>query len=163
MLDLPCGDFSWMSRLNLPVEEYMGGDIVSRLVDENNKRFADSQKQFEVLDITKDRLPKSDLVLCRDCFVHFSFHDIEATLENIRQSSRKFLLTTSFTDCEVNEDIISGDWRVLNPEKPPFSFPRALATINEKCTEGNGAFSDKVLALWKVEDIPQRILTRKLG
>jgi hypothetical protein len=25
--------------------------------------------------------------------------------------------------------------------------------IDEKCTEGDGAFSDKVLALWKLEEI----------
>lgn len=152
-LDLPCGDFSWMSRIGLPVEKYIGGDIVPQLVEKNQREYGNSQREFKILDITKDELPRAELLLCRDCFVHLSFGDIKAAIENIKRNSVKYLLTTTFTDCEKNEDIVTGDWRVLNLEKPPFNFPPPLQMIDEKCTEGRGAFADKFLALWRVEEL----------
>ena len=33
LLDLPCGDLHWMSRIELPIERYIGGDIVPERVD----------------------------------------------------------------------------------------------------------------------------------
>lgn len=153
MLDLPCGDFSWMSQIELPIEKYIGGDIVSSLIAKNKEKYGDSQREFKIIDLTKDQLPEVDLILCRDCFVHLSFQDIKSAIENIKRSSAEYFLTTTFTNCEVNEDIVTGDWRVINLEKPPFSFPIPTLIIDEKCTEGDGAFSDKVLALWKLEEI----------
>lgn len=32
MLDLPCGDYHWMSEIELPVAHYIGADIVPHLV-----------------------------------------------------------------------------------------------------------------------------------
>ena len=37
MLDVPCGDFHWMSQVDLPVTKYIGADIVPALIDENRK------------------------------------------------------------------------------------------------------------------------------
>jgi hypothetical protein len=56
-------------------------------------------------------------------------------------------------DCEENEDITTGDWRLLNLEKPPFNFPKPLQLLNEQCSEGGGQFCDKSLGLWRVQDI----------
>jgi hypothetical protein len=153
LLDVPCGDFSWMSTIDLPLEKYTGGDIVAQIIEKNRQEYGNVQREFKVIDITKDDLPAADLILCRDCFVHLSFQDIKAALENIKHSSAKYLLTTTFTDCEANEDIVTGDWRVLNLEKPPFLLPQPIQMIDEKCTEGRGTFADKFLGLWKVKDL----------
>lgn len=142
-----------MNQIELPVEKYIGGDIVSHLITKNEETYGNSQREFRIIDLTKDPLPKTDLILCRDCFVHLYFQDIESAIKNIKRSSAKYLLTTSFTNCEINEDIVTGDWRVLNLEEPPFSFQKPLLMLDEKCTEGNGAFGNKVLALWKIEEI----------
>ena len=158
LLDLPCGDFNWLSKIPLPIEKYIGGDIVPQLIEQNTKKYTDSQREFLLLDLTKDRLPDADLILCRDCFVHLSFADIESAIKNIRRSAARYLLTTTFTDCEANEDIVSGDWRIINFEKPPFNFPPPIVSINENCTEGNGAFKDKTLGLWEIKDIEFRLL-----
>ena len=35
ILDLPCGDFYWMSKVDLADIEYIGGDIVSEIIKNN--------------------------------------------------------------------------------------------------------------------------------
>ncbi|NMF62442.1 class I SAM-dependent methyltransferase [Brasilonema octagenarum] len=153
LLDLPCGDFSWMQLIDLPVSRYIGADIVSELILENQKRYGSQNHQFLTLDLTSEPLPTADLLLCRDCFVHLSFGDIFSALNNMKRSQITYLLTTTFPNCEENEDITTGDWRLLNLEKPPFSFPTPLQLINEQCSEGGGIFRDKSLGLWLLQDI----------
>lgn len=154
LLDLPCGDFSWMRHVDLPVRQYIGGDVVPELIEANSRRYAADQRRFVVVDLTRDPLPKADLLFCRDALVHLSFDDIDRALRNIRHSGIPFLLTTTFPECEVNEDVPTGDWRPLNLCKPPFGFPRPRHLFNEGCTEGGGRFRDKSLGLWDVQTLP---------
>lgn len=150
MLDIPCGDFSWMKHVDLGGVHYTGADIVDELVTRNNSNYSDASKTFTKLDILKDPLPAVDLIFCRDCFVHFSNEDIFTALENIKASDAGYLMTTTFTQSEENEDIITGDWRIINLQKPPFSLPKPLLILNEGCTEGDGDYADKSLGLWKI-------------
>lgn len=154
LLDLPCGDFGWLSAVDLDVERYIGADIVTDLVKMNAERFRDDPvREFRVLDLTGDPLPKTDLVLCRDCLVHLSFADIERALRNLRRSGSRYLLTTTFTELGTNTDIATGDWRPLNLCREPFGFPEPLAVLVEGCTEENGAYADKSLGLWEIASI----------
>jgi hypothetical protein len=153
MLDIPCGDFGWMKHVDLSGVHYTGADIVDELVIRNNSSYSDASKTFIKLDVCKDPLPSVDLIFCRDCFVHFSNDDIFSALENIRASKSGYLLTTTFTECEENEDIATGDWRTINLQIPPFSFPEPLLTVDEECTEGEGTYRDKSLGLWKISDL----------
>lgn len=155
LLDLPCGDFGWMSTLALPVDSYVGGDIVRDLIEENRKRYENSKRTFMELDIITGPLPEADLLICRDCFVHFSFDDIRKSLATIRAGRIRYLLATTFSQCDRNVDIVTGDWRILNLEIPPFNFPRPTRLINEKCTEGGGTYSDKSMGLWDVAALPR--------
>nr|WP_246480964.1 class I SAM-dependent methyltransferase [Amycolatopsis umgeniensis] len=151
LLDLPCGDFGWLSEVDLALERYIGADIVPDLVELNATRFRDDPvREFRVLDLTDDPLPSVDLVLCRDCLVHLSFADIERALRNLRRSGSRYLLTTTFTELGTNADIATGDWRPVNLCREPFGFPEPLAVLVEGCTEENGAYADKSLGLWEI-------------
>ena len=108
---------------------------------------------FKVLSLLKDVLPKVDIILCRDCLVHFSYKDIFTAINNICRNDSKYLLTTTFPLRIANRDITTGEWRVINLCASPFNFPVPLRIINEHCTEGNGIYSDKSLALWRINDI----------
>ncbi len=154
ILDLPCGDFSWMQFVDLPVSHYIGADILPEIIAENIKSYASESRQFLKLDLISEPLPKADLLLCRDCFVHLSISDIFAAIDNIKNSQITYLLTTTFPNCEDNQDIITGDWRLLNLEKSPFKLPPPLQLINEQCSEGENLYQDKSLGLWRVQDIP---------
>jgi hypothetical protein len=150
LLDAPCGDFHWMKKVSPKLELYIGVDIVSELIEENNRKYSAHNRQFLDLDITRDPLHKADLILCRDCFVHLSFDDIHSAISNFKKSGSKYLLTTTFTNVTRNMDIKTGGWRPLNLEIEPFHLPKPILVINENCTEGNMAYTDKSLALWEL-------------
>jgi hypothetical protein len=155
MLDIPCGDFGWLSNADLGEVDYTGADIVGELVARNRALYSGATRRFAHLDLTCDALPTADLLLCRDCLVHLSFENIQRALDNIRRSGSAYLLTTTFTGHEINTDVEDCDWRLLNLEREPFHFPKPLAAIVEGCTEGDGAYADKTLGLWRIADLLQ--------
>jgi hypothetical protein len=151
MLDLPCGDYGWMRAVELPGVHYIGADLLPEIIEPLAVAFGDGGHDFLVLDLTRDRLPPADLLLCRDCLVHLSFADLRLALANVVGSGIPYILTTTFPGAETNEDIVTGDWRVLDLERAPFHLPVPVRILNEGCTEGEGTFSDKSLGLWRTE------------
>jgi hypothetical protein len=154
ILDIPCGDFFWMKECELGVASYIGADIVPCLIADLNCHYGTPLRRFVVLDLTKDLLPKVDVVLCRDALVHFSFAHCQSAFANLKRSGSTYLLTTTFTARGKNLDIpTGGNWRTLNMQLAPFSFPKPLRLINEGCTENNNEFNDKSLGLWRIADL----------
>ena len=153
MLDIPCGDFYWMKEVDLKDIEYIGADIVDEIIKKNNEEYSKSNLHFKKLDLLKDTLPNVDLIFTRDCLVHLSFEDIFKALTNICNSNSKYLLTTTFTERTINNDIKTGQWRTLNLQIEPFFLPKPIKIINEGCTENEGIYSDKSLGFWKISDI----------
>jgi SAM-dependent methyltransferase len=154
LLDVPCGSSNWMAGVDLPGVQYTGGDIVPEVVAEAARRHGTPERRFLVLDLTSAPLPSADLLFCRDCLVHLSYSDITRAVDNVRRSDIEYVLTTTFTAESEFRDIVTGDWRPINLERPPFSFPPPVELLPEQCTEQNGAFADKALGLWHVRDLP---------
>lgn len=153
-LDAPCGDFNWMKNVDLSnLTQYIGGDIVNSIIESNSAKIRTDKISFLRLDIQKDKLPDVDMILVRDCLVHFSYEDIKSFFENLKKSNIKYILTTTFPFTIYNYNITTGNWRAINLRKKPFNFPKPLVLINENCTESNGQYFDKSLALWKVDDL----------
>jgi len=148
ILDAPCGDFNWMRELlrDAPDEiTYIGADIVIPLINSLAK-YKSRNVHFIHADIIKDDLPQVDLVLCRDCFIHFSEKDIKRTLVNFRKTGARYLATNSFDKISHNKDIETGKWRQLNLELPPFNFPPPVTAIVESGANG------KFLGIWKLDE-----------
>lgn len=157
LLDVPCGDFNWMSQVDLTGIDYIGGDIVESIIETNRARYESADRKFMRVDLTSGPLPDADVVLCRDCLVHFSFANIMAAFRTMRGSRARYLLTTTFLDREVNKDIVDGDWRPLNLVQAPFLLPPPHSVILEDCMEEGGAYADKALAVWRVSDLPTEL------
>lgn len=135
ILDCPCGDFFWMKNF-LKVEKlnyYIGGDIVPDLIKKNNKLYKNKFISFKLLDIRFDELPKADLLICRDLFIHFSYNDIRTSLLNFVKSKVKFILFShnSLTNNFVNKDILTGEYRRINLFKKPFNLKGSLMNIKD--------------------------------
>jgi hypothetical protein len=155
IVDAPCGDFTWMSKVNLNDFEYHGFDIVKNVIAQNQKKYAQKNIHFDEMDIVKQISLPADLILCRDCLVHLSNHDALKALSNFKKSGSKYLLTTTFINRDKNIDLVSGrGWRPLNLQKEPFNFSQPLILINEHCKESNGIYSDKSLGLWFIKNLP---------
>lgn len=155
ILDIPCGDFFRQKNIDRTNIKYIGADIVEGLINTNKIKYP--WTTFEVLDITKDELPKVDVIFVRDCLVHLSFEEVNKALKNICNSWSKYLLVTTFPYHKENIDIETGQRRTLNFLEAPFNFDRPIVSINEGCTEANGQFKDKSLWLRKITDIERFI------
>lgn len=154
LLDCPCGDINYMKQIFHLIPNYTGCDIVEDLINTHKKTFPN--KNFIKLNISEDKIPLNDLILCRDLFVHFSYDAIKKTIKNIKSSGCKYILMTTFTNRNKNEELnrLGYDWRTLNFEIEPFNFPKPLYIINENCSEGDNMYKDKSLGLWEIKDLP---------
>lgn len=152
IVDAPCGDFNWMQKVISSDIEYLGIDIVEELIKDNLRKYPNVS--FEIGDVTTFKYPTCDLIVCRDCLVHFSFEDIKAYLSNVLKTNFKFLAVTNFIGSDrQNAQIITGSWRPLNFFKPPFNLPYPEFNILEDCEEDNGMYRDKSLSIFSYEQI----------
>lgn len=147
LLDAPCGDFNWMRYVALGDIAYIGADVVPELIARNRDLQSAPGRVFTVLNITRDELPKVDVILCRDCLIHFSYQDINAAIANFKRSNSRFLLATTHVEVNENTDIETGGWRSVNLQLPPFNFPPPERLVMEDPELGKG------LGLWRLEDL----------
>lgn len=153
MLDAGCGDFHWLRFAELPLKEYVGVDVVPELIAELQERYGGDGRRFLAADITRDRLPSAELVLCREVLMHFPDRDVLAAVANLQRTGARWLLTTTFVERAENEPIELGWWRPLNLEAPPFEFPPPLRTYEDIPLVDPDQFLDKRLGLWALQTL----------
>jgi hypothetical protein len=146
MLDVPCGDFNWMRHVPLDLDQYIGADIVPDLIALNQQRYGDARHQFIVRDLIQDDLPKVDLVMVRDLFIHLSYRNIFRALANLRRSGTEYLLATTHVGLTQNEDILTGLWRPVNLRLAPFSFPEPLHLVEDP-------HKGRHMGLWRLDTL----------
>jgi hypothetical protein len=150
-LDAPCGDWNWMQFVDLAGVDYVGIDVVPDVIAANREWFGRPGVRFMIADLIKDPLPCADLVLCRDCWVHLSFHDIAAVLENFRRSGTTWLLVSNSPHIKRNLDQTTGlRWRHLNLQQAPFHFPKAAESRKDHYPD-----VPFEITLWRIADLPQ--------
>ena len=150
ILDVPCGDFNWASDIDWEPFRYIGADIVPAIISRNRSLYASHKAaEFLVLDILTDPLPRCDLILCRDLFIHFPNDLIAQALRNISRSGAKYLLTTQYDDVKKNSDIKLGSFRPVNLTLPPFDLPPPRQIIPDR---DYLKLWGRSLALWPLDD-----------
>jgi SAM-dependent methyltransferase len=149
LLDLGCGDFTWM--LHVPLEQsYIGVDIVESVVRENQRRYASAGRTFVRLDATREPLPAADVVLCREVLFHLSLSDCFAVLGRIRESGARYLIATTDDGTLFNADIASGDFRILNLRARPFRFGAPMMALADAANS-----KTRQLAVWEIRSLPR--------
>lgn len=157
MLDAPCGDYNWfklIDRSNGP--DYTGGDIVLPLIEANQSKHADEKTRFLTLDITQGKLPSVDLWLCRDCLFHLSEELVFQALENFVRSDIKWLLTSTHPKADLNTDIPTGSFRLLNLQISPYHFPEPRVSMEDWIDP----HPYRHLALWSRDDVAAALKRR---
>jgi hypothetical protein len=145
LIDAPCGDFNWMRHVHLPVQQYIGGEIVPGLIDRLTREYATEHRRFMLLDVTKDPLPPADALFCRDLLLHLSFADIERMKRNFIRSDCTYLITSTYPNIKVNFDILTGEVRPMNLLLPPFNWPEPIRLINDNADE----LMDRQMGVWR--------------
>ena len=141
--DIPCGDFNFIDLLlkeillntNCKQINYYAYDIVPDIEsDFNNKliRIENVEYNFQVLDATKEIINSSDIILCKELFIHLSFEHIIQVTENFKKSNSSYLICNDFEGYE-NKDITyncPGECRIVCLTKPPFNMSIPLFSEN---------------------------------
>jgi hypothetical protein len=149
VFDAPCGDYNWFQHIKWEsLVSYIGGDIVLPMIEKNKLLYG---KKFIQFDIRYDTLPKVDLWICRASLYHLPEKDIMLVIDNFLKSDIKYLLTSTHPACSANTDISTGQFRGLNLQLPPYSFPAPLRIINDYIS----GFPVKQLALWERESLKE--------
>ena len=143
LLDAPCGDFAWMRHVVQCLKEYRGVDIVPDLIRRNRVADESQSVRFSCLDLTVDTLPRCDLVLCRDCFIHLPTRAIRQATRNFIASGATWLLAGNQPGA-LYHDIPLGSFRPVDLTAPPFSWPEPI----ERLADNGGE-----LCLWRLQDL----------
>lgn len=115
LVDAACGDFNWMRLVKFPARmRYHGLDIVPAIVAENAARYATETVSFAEGDVLKPGLPKADVYLCRDLFIHFPNAAVDQAIANMRASGSRFLVASTFPSVTTNRDTLFADCRLHN-------------------------------------------------
>jgi 2-polyprenyl-3-methyl-5-hydroxy-6-metoxy-1,4-benzoquinol methylase len=147
MVDVGCGDFTWMQHVDLGVK-YLGVDVVRSVVDVNRKLYGSVEREFRCIDAVAESLPTADVALCREVLFHLSFADAKKLLGNVKAAGVKYLIATTDSATDFNSDIRTGDFRVLNLRKRPFRFPVPDGWIADEAVQaGRG------LGVWRTADL----------
>lgn len=149
LLDAGCGDFNWMKLVDLTAIRYIGVDVVEPLIARNNQIYGSPDRTFLCADITKDRLPPADVVLCRHCLIHLSNRQVRMALRNFNAAGAKYLLATTSPEVTQNVDTWPGSFRLLNLERPPFNLGKPLRMLHDSGRNERSA----ELGLWRFAEL----------
>ena len=143
VLDVGCGDWNWMSQVDLGDVAYLGWDVEESMIAANNITFSERPNvRFQVRSLlTVQEIPKVDLILARHVLIHFPNEEITRCLDLFRASGSKYLLTSHWPDGSNDDYEPEGfAWRgymerAINLEKPPFFLPHWVEAIDEPAAD----------------------------
>jgi len=138
ILDMPCGDMTWMRRFldSHDDVDYTGMDILEEIIETNRKDFANQTlRRFVVGDIIRDGLKeKYDLVLCRHLLHNIFTRDAMLIMAEVSRSGSGYFLLSSYPHASKNTDLKVDDVfraRYMNHEAPPISLAPPLCYFRD--------------------------------
>lgn len=160
LLDAPCGDLHWISRTDLSMLEcYIGLDNDIDVVDRAGARFGDmlsmikGRVKYGLADVLVDgAIEDCDAILCRDFLQHMPNNDVRTALLNIANSGARYALLTHHVSCRQNTSLANrGDFRPINLQLPPWSFPDTVDRIPDQ------RFNERILGAWTTQQIKKAL------
>lgn len=139
LLEVGCGDFTWSQEVARHVELYTGVDQDFDVILHNRVAHGGLRRRFLVRDVTRDPLPRADLVLCRNALTSLADDEATSALNGILRSRARYLLATT---SEGDDSHTS-----LRPTMLP-SMPDPVETLGR--TAGAGV---QQLGLWHLDEV----------
>ncbi len=145
LVEVECSDFAWMQEIASHLELYTGVDRDFDVILRDRIEHAGPRRRFLVRDVSRDPVPRADIVLCRNVLDRLADVDLHRAIAAILRSGARYLLATAVGD---------------DAERPGRLHPTALASIPAPveaigdATDGSRP-TDR-LALWDLDDIRDR-------
>lgn len=147
--DAPCGQFDlWTHLVDFQDAKYVGYDITDELIEHNRNRYPNIS--FYEFNIVKQVLPKTDLIICRDCLFHLSDAFIIKALENFKKSGSSYLMSSTYNWVKQNKELNRPElkqeygYRPINLVLAPYSMGPYIDSVFEpRC-------KNRTVGLWRL-------------
>lgn len=122
VVDAGCGDWEFSSSIDWTGIDYKGYDIVAEVIEKNRKKNTLPNVSFHVGNVAEIELPPADLIISKHVLQHLSNKDVSAILRQLPKYKHALLVNGvgDATLSSTNPDIVAGEYRPLDPTKPPF-------------------------------------------
>lgn len=138
IVDLGCGDFiSTKAILDIyPKIQYLGLDISHTIINDNQEKYPNYN--FQIFDAVLDDLSfyKYDLIIFRHTLQHLNYQNAQKVINNIKNSSCKYLLVNHQLGLKTNDDnkLKEIDWenQMYNLNVEPFNMNKLPTKELEK-------------------------------
>lgn len=144
LVDLGCGDVTWMAQVALSdeagLEAYTGIDVCADVIERNRRQYPVLMFKHGGASV----LPACDAVITRDCLAHLPNQVVLDALQRVARAA-SLLLATTFPLTRSNRDLkVAGDYRPLNLALRPFNLGQPDYQITDS--------DHKVLGVWRIRD-----------
>jgi 2-polyprenyl-3-methyl-5-hydroxy-6-metoxy-1,4-benzoquinol methylase len=105
--DCSCGDWNWMKEIKDELPNYIGNDIVDKLIEINNQTYGSDTIQFQCGDMLEElknlESMSIDLIICRHTLEHLpSDYAIDVVKEIHRVSKHAIITSTPNGNSEID-------------------------------------------------------------
>lgn len=117
VVDYGCGDWQFSRLIDWGGVDYLGIDVVEKVVSKNEARYASDRIRFQLGagDVS------GDLLISKHVLQHLSNDAVRGFLDAIVPKFRYALITNDVIPAHtLNRDIVDGDYRALDIRLPPF-------------------------------------------
>ena len=94
-VDLGCGDFNIGKSIAPVFDDYIGVDIVEKVIEHNLKTVNIENVTFKTLNAIEEELPYSDIVFVREVLQHLKNDEIMRVINNIKRHAKCLVVTES--------------------------------------------------------------------
>jgi SAM-dependent methyltransferase len=127
VVDAGCGDWQFSRLVDWSGKRYLGVDIVPELITNNRRSFAREGIEFTAADIRTQKMPKADLLVCKDVLQHWDVQSIQAFLARNLRRYRYALITNDVASVHMTAGMLNGEiplghWRPVDLERPVFGL-----------------------------------------
>lgn len=126
VVDVGCGDWGFSCAIDWSGIRYKGYDVVASVIQKNIEKYSSANISFILGNAINMKLPRADLLICKDVLQHLTIRDISQFTKQFRRF--KYCLITNdlyyigYEGFQVNQEIRTGEVRPLDLSKPPFSL-----------------------------------------
>lgn len=123
VVDYGCGDWQFSRLVDWSRVNYLGLDVISGLIDTNNKKYRMTNVRFEMAPEQFANVPSADLLIVKDVLQHFPTEMVRRFMEEAVPHFKFALITNCIEPAsELNREITLGDFRPLDLRAAPFHY-----------------------------------------